>query len=100
MYKDPLLLKKLDAVIDPELGLPVTDMGLIYGITQDDRGVVHVTMTLTSIGCPLYDVIRTNIVDVLTADPSVTGVTVQLTFDPPWTPEAMTDAAKMDVGLL
>ncbi len=100
MKKDNALLQKLATVIDPELGIPITDMGLIYGIEKDDRGAIHVTMTLTTIGCPLYDVIRDDIIRTLTDDGSVTTVTVTLTFDPPWTPDMMTDAAKMDVGFL
>ncbi len=99
MKKDPTLLAQLDTVIDPELGIPITDMGLIYGIEKDDHGMVHVTMTLTTIGCPLYDVIRDDIIRTLT-EGGATSVTVTLTFDPPWTPDMMTDAAKMDVGLL
>ena len=58
---DKELLKKLDTVIDPELGIPITDMGLIYGIEKQDS-LIHVTMTLTTIGCPLYDVIHDDIV--------------------------------------
>lgn len=100
MKKDDALLQKLHTVIDPELGIPITDMGLIYGITQDAHGAIHVTMTLTTIGCPLYDVMRDDIVRTLTENTDATTVTVTLTFDPPWTPDMMTDTAKMDLGFL
>ncbi|MFA5986317.1 MAG: metal-sulfur cluster assembly factor [Parcubacteria group bacterium] len=99
MYIDKDLLQKLHTVIDPELNIPITDMGLIYGIKQVDD-TVHVTMTLTTIGCPLYDVIHDEIVRTLTTDPSIKDVQIELTFDPPWTPDMMTDATKMEIGFL
>lgn len=99
MKKDPELFKKLDAVIDPELNIPVTDMGLIYGIEKKDE-TAHVIMTLTTIGCPLYDMIHADIVKTLKNDPNITDVEIELTFDPPWNPDMMTDAAKMEIGFL
>lgn len=99
MTKDQELFKKLDTVIDPELQLPITDMGLIYGIEQKNN-TVKVTMTLTTIGCPLYDVIHDDIVTALKKDPTIIDVEVELTFDPPWNPDMMTDAAKMEIGFL
>lgn len=99
MKKDPELFKKLDAVIDPELNIPITDMGLIYGIKKKDDAV-YVTMTLTTIGCPLYDVIHDDIVSTLKKDSSVKNVDIDLTFDPPWNPDMMTDDAKMEIGFL
>jgi len=100
MTKDKDLMKKLDAVIDPELNIPITEMGLIYGIEKISDTVIHVTMTLTTIGCPLYDVIHDDIVNTLKEDKSIKNVEIKLTFDPPWNPEMMTDSAKMDVGFL
>ena len=99
MKKDPKLFTQLDAVIDPELNIPITDMGLIYGVEKKDD-TIHVTMTLTTIGCPLYDVIHADIVKTLKKDSNVTDVEIDLTFDPPWTPDMMTDDAKMEIGFL
>jgi metal-sulfur cluster biosynthetic enzyme len=99
MTKDPELFKQLDTVIDPELNIPITDMGLIYDIEQSGS-TVHITMTLTTIGCPLYDVIHDDIVSTLKKDPAITDVEIELTFDPPWNPDMMTDEAKMEVGFL
>lgn len=99
MYKDPELFEKLHTVIDPELNIPITDMGLIYSIEKIDS-TVHIIMTLTTIGCPLYDVIHDEIMHTLQQDPSITKVEIELTFDPPWNPDMMTDAAKMEVGFL
>lgn len=99
MKKDHILLQKLDTVIDPELNIPITDMGLIYGIEQIDT-VIKVTMTLTTIGCPLYDIIHDAIVTKLKKDTAITDVDIDLTFDPPWSPDMMTDDAKMEIGFL
>lgn len=93
------LFTKLDAVIDPELNIPITDMGLVYGIEQNDD-TINVTMTLTTIGCPLYDVIHDAIVTELKKDLTIKDVEINLTFDPPWNPDMMTDDAKMEIGFL
>ncbi|MEA3322698.1 MAG: metal-sulfur cluster assembly factor [Patescibacteria group bacterium] len=100
MKKDEDLIKKLDAVIDPELNIPITEMGLIYGVEKIENDKIKVLMTLTTIGCPLYDVIHDDIVRVLKVDKNIKEVKIELTFDPPWSPEMMTDSAKMDIGFL
>ncbi len=95
-------MQKLDSVIDPELNLPITEMGLVYGAEHIDEENIKITMTLTTIGCPLYDVIKDNIIEVLKEDKKIKNVEVEieLTFDPPWNPEMMTDSAKMEIGFL
>ncbi len=76
----------LRTVFDPELGMSIVDLGLVYGIRVADRRVA-ITMTLTAPGCPLHDVmpgwVRMALMDV----PGVETVEVALTFDPPWTPD-------------
>jgi len=100
MKKDSIIMKKLDAVIDPELNIPITEMGLVYGAKYLDDENIKITMTLTTIGCPLYDIIKENMIEVLTDDGKIKNVEIELTFDPPWNPEMMTDSAKMDIGFL
>jgi radical SAM protein len=75
----------LRTVIDPELGLSVVDLGLIYGIATEG-GVVRITMTLTAQGCPLHDVMVEWVGRAVRRIAGVEEVDVQLTFDPPWTP--------------
>jgi MoaA/NifB/PqqE/SkfB family radical SAM enzyme/metal-sulfur cluster biosynthetic enzyme len=82
----------LGAVIDPELGLSVVELGLIYGVTVE-AGRVRVRMTLTAPGCPLHAVMPEWVREAVRGLPGVTDVEVELTFDPPWTPERMARAA-------
>jgi AdoMet-dependent heme synthase len=76
----------LRTVVDPELGMSVVDLGLIYD-TAIDGGHVSVTMTLTARGCPLHEVMADWVREAVAKIHGVERVTVHLTFDPPWTPE-------------
>jgi metal-sulfur cluster biosynthetic enzyme len=76
----------LRTVFDPELGMSVVDLGLVYGIEIRD-GLVSVTMTLTAPGCPIHDVMPDWVRQAVGKLPGVERVDVTLTFDPPWTPE-------------
>ena len=76
----------LDTVLDPELGMSVVALGLVYGVTITG-GDVRVTMTLTAPGCPLHDVMTQWVRTAVARVPGVAAVDVVLTFDPPWTPD-------------
>jgi metal-sulfur cluster biosynthetic enzyme len=82
----------LRGVIDPELGLSVVELGLIYAVTVDDSRV-RVRMTLTAPGCPLHAVMPDWVREAVRAIPGVREAAVDLTFDPPWTPERMRPGA-------
>jgi len=79
----------LREVLDPELGMSVVDLGLIYGI-EIDGGKVAITMTLTAPGCPIHDTMAEWVRRAALKVPGVSEVTVAITFDPPWTPERIT----------
>jgi len=81
-------------VEDPELGLNVVDLGLLYGIAVDERGHVTLDMTLTSMGCPLTEQILADARAVLEPLDGVTGVDVNWVWDPPWSPDAMTEEGR------
>ena len=78
----------LRTVFDPELGMSVVDLGLIYGIDVQE-GAVAVTMTLTAPGCPIHDVMADWVRAAILRVPGVERVDVRLTFEPPWTPDRL-----------
>jgi metal-sulfur cluster biosynthetic enzyme len=89
---------KLREILDPELFISIVDLGLIYDISVTD-GKVHILMTLTTIGCPLFDTIQAEIKEKVLTVPGVTDVDVELTFDPPWDYSRMSDFAKAELGV-
>ncbi|MGC8477830.1 MAG: metal-sulfur cluster assembly factor [Acetobacteraceae bacterium] len=90
---DTLLREALHDVIDPELGYNIVDLGLVYGIAIEG-GVVDVTMTMTTPGCPAQDYIVAGVERRLADEPGVTGVFVAVVWDPAWSPRLMSPAAK------
>lgn len=88
------VLARLDRVIDPELGIGIVSLGLIYRIRIDDDGGVHIVMTLTVPGCPMHGSITADVERNVRAIPWVRGVNVEVTFEPPWTPERLSPAAR------
>jgi len=91
-------LEILKTVLDPELGVSIVDLGLVYGVRLSEKGVATVTMTLTTIGCPLFFVMEKDIEDRLLKIPEVEDVKVDLVFDPPWAPERMTEETRIRLG--
>ncbi|MGD9697244.1 MAG: metal-sulfur cluster assembly factor [Thermoleophilia bacterium] len=81
-------------VEDPELGVNVVDLGLLYDVNVADDGRVTLDMTLTSMGCPLTEKILEDSRAALEPLPGVTGVEVNWVWDPPWSPDAMTDEGR------
>ncbi len=81
------LRKGLRAVIDPEIGYNIVDLGLVYGVEKDAESKhVHVVMTLTSMGCPLTEIIQQQVTVIMLAFPGVESADVEFTFSPPWSP--------------
>jgi metal-sulfur cluster biosynthetic enzyme len=87
----------LGRVIDPELGVPITELGLVYDVAVSDTSV-SVEMTTTTPICPLGEFIRREIQRHLAAVAGVDEIDVTITHDPPWTPEMMTDEARRQLG--
>lgn len=92
------LLEALKDVVDPELGINVVDLGLIYGVHVDDDSAVTVDMTLTSAACPLTDVIEAQTDTAL--DGLSTRTTINWVWMPPWTPEKITDEGREQLRAL
>ncbi|HXX84264.1 MAG TPA: metal-sulfur cluster assembly factor [Casimicrobiaceae bacterium] len=88
----------LRRVDDPEAGMNVVDLGLVYGV-EVAAGAVHVDMTMTSAACPMADLIAERARSAIAAIvPAGTAVDVRLVWDPPWTPDRMTGFAKEHFG--
>ena len=91
------IVNALHTVEDPELGMDIVELGLFYDV-EIDGPKVKVIHTLTSMGCPAGQMIQDGIHDAVAALPGVEQVEVELTFDPPWTPEKMSEDAKFILG--
>jgi metal-sulfur cluster biosynthetic enzyme len=89
----------LRLVIDPELGYNIVDLGLVCDIAVEDGGVAHITMTTTTRGCPATGFLKDGALDAAEAVSDVEFVDVALTYEPPWTPEMMTEKAKEHLGI-
>lgn len=90
--------KALRQVKDPELNLNIMDIGLVYGVEVADAGDVHITMTLTSPGCPAGAEIIGDVKNVVSELEDVKSVDVELVWDPYWTPERMDPRVKAFMG--
>ena len=87
----------LKNIPDPEIGVSLWDLGLVYEITIKE-GNVHILMTLTTIGCPLFHLIETPIREKVSNIPGVKKIDVELTFEPPWSMDRMSETAKAQLG--
>jgi metal-sulfur cluster biosynthetic enzyme len=91
------VVEALRLVEDPELGMDIVELGLFYDAEIDGQNV-KVTYSLTSMGCPAGAMIEQQIADVVASLPGVAHVETDLTFEPPWTPERMSEDAKFILG--
>ena len=91
------VVEALHSVEDPELGMDIVELGLFYD-TEIDGPRVKILHSLTSMGCPAGPMIHEGIHDAVASLPGVEHVDVELTFDPPWTPDLMSDDAKFILG--
>lgn len=93
------LMGALENVIDPELGIDIVNLGLIYDVDLDDNGLCTVTMTLTAMGCPLSAHIEADVKRALADFPEVKEIVVNIVWDPPWGKERMSRYAKIALGI-
>lgn len=93
------LMGALENVIDPELGIDIVNLGLVYDAELNEEGTAIVTMTLTSMGCPMGPQIVANIKQELMELPEVKDVDVNIVWNPPWSRDNMSRYAKMALGV-
>ncbi len=102
---EPEVLKEqitqaLRQVYDPEIPVNIYDLGLIYRLEVDGAGSVDIDMTLTAPGCPVAQTFPGTVEEAVRQVPGVSAARVELVWDPPWTPERMTEEAKLQLGFL
>jgi len=92
------IIDALRSVYDPEIPVNIYDLGLIYEIKLSGQGDVYIKMTLTSPNCPIAEDMPINVRDAVASVEGIQKVDVELTFEPEWTKEMMSDAAKLELG--
>ncbi|EOG9052903.1 metal-sulfur cluster assembly factor [Listeria monocytogenes] len=93
------LMGALEQVIDPELGIDIVNIGLVYDVELDDDGLCRVSMTLTTMGCPLAGILTEQVQMALSDIPEVKDTNVNLVWNPPWTKDRMSRYAKIALGI-
>lgn len=93
------IIAALKTVYDPEIPVNIYELGLIYGIEVDEAGQATIRMTLTAPNCPVAGTLPGEVERVVRAVPGLTGVKLDLVFDPPWSKDRMSQAAKLALGL-
>lgn len=96
---DDVVFEALKAVLDPEIGINIVDLGLVYGIDVNENNDVEVTMTLTSMGCPLGPVIIQDIQQTVGKLDGSGETFVRIVWSPQWTPDRMTEDGRDELGI-
>ena len=94
------VVEMLRTIYDPEMPVNIYDLGLIYGLEVQPSGMVNVRMTLTAPNCPVAQSFPQNVQEVLICVPGVSDVKVELVWEPPWSREHMSEAARLQLGML
>ncbi len=94
-----LMMGSLEQVIDPELGIDIVNLGLVYDIDLDEEGKAIVTMTLTSMGCPLAGTIVDQVKVAMSDIPEVKETEVNIVWNPPWSKDRLSRYAKIALGI-
>jgi len=94
------ILKQLDLVMDPEMNISIVDLGLIYKVTINKDSNIHILMTLTTMGCPLFGVIEEDIYMKLSElGIERKNITIEMTFEPPWDMTRLSPRGKAMLGI-
>jgi len=95
----PLVYDRLRTIFDPEIPVNICELGLIYDVIVDAAGRVGVQMTLTAPACPAAQSLPVEVREKARSVPGVTDATVEIVWEPPWTRDRMSEAAKLQLGL-
>ena len=92
------IIDVLKTCYDPEIPVDIYELGLVYGVILDERNVAKVVMTLTSPACPVAGSLPPEVETKLKGIPGIAGAEVEVVWDPPWRPEMMSEAARLELG--
>ena len=95
----PAIIKAISTVFDPEIPVNIYELGLIYDVFVDASGVAGVRMTLTAPGCPVAQSLPVDVANKVKSVEGVTGAKVDIVWEPAWTKDRMSDAAKLQLGM-
>ena len=93
-------VEKICQIYDPEVPVNIYELGLIYDIQVSDEGVVAIEMTLTSPNCPVAETLPVEVEEKVKVISDVKNVNVNITFEPPWNKDMMSEEAKLELGML
>ena len=93
------IVETLQSIFDPEIPVSIYELGLIYDVAIDGDAQVVITMTLTTPGCPVAEILPVEIEEKVRAVPGVAAAKVEITWEPPWSPDMMSDAARLELGM-
>jgi len=87
-------------IVDPEVPVDIYELGLIYDVQVSEDADIHILMTLTSPNCPVAETLPVEVQEKVRSLPDAKEVEVEITFDPPWTKDMMSEAARLELGML
>jgi len=93
------IIKNLHSVYDPEIPVDIYELGLIYDLKVNSKGLVNIVMTLTSPNCPVAEILPEQVKQSAQKAKGVKDVKLKLVFEPPWTPDMMSEAAKVELNM-
>ena len=94
------IVKVLKTIFDPEIPVDIYELGLIYDVLVNEDHEVRILMTLTSPNCPVAETLPVEVEEKVKSIDEIKDVEVEITFDPPWTQDLMSEEAKLELGLL
>jgi len=94
------VVQALRTIYDPEIPVNIYDLGLIYGLEVNDEGTVNIRMTLTAPSCPVAQTFPDTVEQIVQSVSGVVDVTIELVWEPPWSQEMMSEAARLELGLI
>ncbi|MGB0422673.1 MAG: DUF59 domain-containing protein [Flavobacteriales bacterium] len=93
-------IEVLKTIFDPEIPVDVYELGLIYEVKANDEAFINIAMTLTSPSCPVAESMPAEVEEKVAGIEGVSGAKVEITFEPPWTQDMMSEEAKLELGFL